>query len=200
MSNQKEFIEDLIKGATYKYNGAERDMTKGNIYTITKVTEDYIELLDDYQSLHQFSRFDYPDFELVNLPGERKTVPKIIEFIFDHILELNCLILIMVSLFPLLLPEMSSGMNQALCGGMIGIAISFYPFRDMGLTSLFRINSSIYLAVILLMGMISIFIFCIWKDFSPPVILQGWERMFATYLGFIITYIGIYVGKSIAGK
>lgn len=65
-----DYIEDLIKGATYQYNGDERDMTKGKKYVIDRVTSDYIELKDDHGELHQFTRSEYPKFELVSLPSE----------------------------------------------------------------------------------------------------------------------------------
>ena len=68
MSEEKNYIDDLITRAEYRYNGDERDMTKGNTYVVIRQTEDYIEVLDDHKEVHQFSRHSYPDFELVSVP------------------------------------------------------------------------------------------------------------------------------------
>lgn len=94
----KKIIEDLIEGADYIYNGDERDMTKGKVYKIEKVTQDYIELCDDYavdgESNHQFSRHEYPDFELTDteklkLFGEAEKIKLFYQYIGQRVLVTN---------------------------------------------------------------------------------------------------------------
>lgn len=126
-----------------------------------------------------------------------KTLNKIFDFIAIHALELNCLVLIIISFYPIIFPDLCSGSKQAMSGCFIGFCASFYRMKDIGKSSLFKINSSIWLGVVLILGLIGVYFLF---DHDPDIKMTTTQRIFVTYTAYTITYTAISKAKELAGK
>ena len=120
---------------------------------------------------------------------------RFIHYIYFNCSEIVLLMIIISSLIPLVFPDWRGGMTFAFIGFVYGVCVAFYPpINDKDGFDL-KLPSSILMASVVLMGFASLFVL---GGYDSTVGLVGWEKMFATYFGFIVSWIGITVGKGLS--